>query len=103
MKRKFSERVIETVKRIPSGRTMTYREVAAKAGNPKAARAVGNILNAHYRLCEREGRPKIPCHRVVRSDGRSGGYVLGGKRKAALLAAESRASIAVSDPADLLL
>ncbi len=85
--RMFVEQVRAIVRLIPKGKTMTYKEVAAKAGNPKAARAVGAIMRTH-------GDPSIPCHRVVRSDGTPGGYTppLGGKggetRKRSLLRAE---------------
>jgi len=85
----FSEKVIEILKKIPRGKTLTYKEVAAQAGNWKAARAVGNILNKHYRFCEENKLPKIPCHRVIRSDGKSGGYVLGEKKKRDMLRNES--------------
>ncbi len=60
---------------------MTYKEVAIKAGRPQAFRAVGNILNTNY-------DPKIPCHRVVRSDGKTGGWNRGMKQKAELLKKE---------------
>jgi O-6-methylguanine DNA methyltransferase len=63
----FRTRVLNVVKRIPKGRTLTYGEVARRAGNPVAARAVGAILHTNY-------DPKIPCHRVVKSDGTLGGY-----------------------------
>jgi len=53
---------------------MTYEEVAEAAGRPGAYRAVGNILNTNY-------DPKIPCHRVVRSDGKTGGYNRGAEKK----------------------
>ena len=53
---------------------MTYKEVAELAGRPKAWRAVGNILNKNK-------DPKIPCHRVIRSDGKIGGYNRGSKKK----------------------
>ena len=56
---------------------MTYKEVATKAGNSKAARAVGAVLRTIY-------DPEIPCHRVIRSDGSLGSYNRGGtvrKRK----------------------
>ena len=46
---------------------MTYKEVAARAGNGNAARAVGAIMRANT-------DPNIPCHRVIRSDGSLGGY-----------------------------
>jgi O-6-methylguanine DNA methyltransferase len=64
---------------------MTYKQVAVSAGNPKAAQAVGNILGQNY-------DPNIPCHRVVRSDGTTGGYNRGAKRKAEILKLESLAS-----------
>lgn len=77
----FADRVYEIVKVIPKGETLTYKEVAALAGSPNAYRAVGNILSMNY-------DPNIPCHRVVRSDGKTGGYNRGGAQKAALLEME---------------
>lgn len=62
---------------------MTYKEVAKKAGKPSAFRAVGNILNTNY-------DPSIPCHRVVRSDGKTGGYNRGEERKAHILEMEAK-------------
>ena len=70
---RFADKVRRVVSRIPKGKTMTYKEVAARAGNPKAARAVGAIMRAN-----RDPKP-VPCHRVVRSDGALGGYSRGGK------------------------
>ncbi|MDD5318639.1 MAG: MGMT family protein [Candidatus Pacebacteria bacterium] len=78
----FKEKVFAVVKKIRAGKTLTYKEVAAKAGSPNAYRAVGNILNTNY-------DPKIPCHRVVRSDGKTGGYNRGKSKKEALLKAEA--------------
>jgi len=77
----FATRVLSAVRRIPPGRVATYGDVAAMAGRPRAARAVGNIMRA----C---GRPDVPCHRVIAAGGRLGGY--GGREtmKRALLAAE---------------
>lgn len=63
----FRERVIAVVKKIPKGKTMSYGEVARRAGHPGAARAVGAIMAAN-------ADKRIPCHRVIRSDGRLGGY-----------------------------
>jgi len=60
---------------------MTYSEVARRLGNAKAARAVGNVLNTNY-------DPNIPCHRVVRSDGKAGGYNRGAAQKKKLLQKE---------------
>ncbi len=70
----FAQAVYNVVRRIPKGQTMTYKEVARAAGRPKAYRAVGNILNKNY-------DPSIPCHRVVRSDGSTGGYNRGTEMK----------------------
>lgn len=81
MKKTFKEKVLEIVRKIPKGSVLTYQEVAKRSGNEKASRAVGNILNKNYDL-------KIPCHRVIRSDGRIGGYNRGEKRKRELLKKE---------------
>ena len=64
---RFAKRVLTIVRRIPSGRVSTYGDVAAMAGKPMAWRAVGNIM----RDCRMQG---IPCHRVVASGGKLGGY-----------------------------
>jgi O-6-methylguanine DNA methyltransferase len=64
---RFAARVLATVRRIPPGRVATYGDVAAIAGRPGAARAVGNIM--------RECRARdVPCHRVVAAEGALGGY-----------------------------
>ena len=56
------------LKKIPKGEVRTYREIAIAIGKPNSARAVANA-------CGRNPRPiEIPCHRVIRSDGRLGGY-----------------------------
>ena len=80
----FSERVRTVVAKIPKGKTMTYQQVAVKAGSPNAARAVGSIMSKNY-------DPSIPCHRVIRSNGTVGDYNRGGsKRKQELLLKEKR-------------
>lgn len=61
---------------------MTYAEVARRAGNPRASRAVGNIMHHN------PDTKKVPCHRVVRSDGTPGGYARGTRRKIAILRRE---------------
>ena len=86
----FMEKVIVAVRKIPRGKTLTYKEVARRAGNEKASRAVGNIINRYYKHCVANKIPTIPCRRVVRSDGKIGGYVLGGKKKKELLKLESK-------------
>lgn len=78
----FAKKVYAIVAKIPKGKTMTYAEVAKKAGKPGAARAVGTIMSHNY-------NPKIPCHRVIRSDGRVGEYNRGGpEQKRKILARE---------------
>jgi len=77
----FSFRVLSVVRRIPPGRVASYGEVAALAGRPRAARAVGNIM----RECR---RPDVPCHRVIAAGGRLGGYGGSELLKRSLLAAE---------------
>ena len=82
MKSNFTARVLSVVRRIPPGRVATYGDVAALAGKPRAARAVGNIM----RDC---GRADVPCHRVIAAGGRLGGYGGNETLKRALLVAES--------------
>ena len=77
----FEDRVLAAVRRIPVGRVATYGDVAALAGRPRAARAVGNIM----RGC---GRPDVPCHRVIAAGGRLGGYGGSELLKRSLLVAE---------------
>lgn len=78
----FTEKVKIVVSSIPSGKVMTYKQVAQAAGNEKSARAVANLMAKNY-------DPLIPCHRVIRSDGTLGGYNRGGiDKKCAILVAE---------------
>jgi len=80
----FADKVRAIVKKIPKGKTMTYAEVARAAGSPRAARGVGAIMRTNY-------DESIPCHRVVRSDGRMGGYNRGGTlRKEEILRLEAK-------------
>ena len=84
----FREKVLAVVRCIPRGSSMTYKQVAAKAGNSKAARAVGAIMKTNY-------DPVIPCHRVVGSDGTLRGYNRGGPtKKKALLKSEGAFQVA---------
>lgn len=77
----FRNKVLAIVTKIPKGKVLTYAQVAKQAGNPKAYRAVGNILNKNM-------DPNIPCHRVIRSDGQTGGYNRGAAQKIKLLKEE---------------
>jgi methylated-DNA-[protein]-cysteine S-methyltransferase len=78
----FTQKVYAVVAKIPKGQVLTYKEVARRAGNPRAYRAVGNIMHNN------PDTKKVPCHRVVRSDGRPGGYARGTPRKVAILRKE---------------
>lgn len=66
----FKEKVLKVVSSIPRGQVLTYKEVATRAGNPRAARAVGNFMNQNYDT-------NVPCHRVVGSNGWIGGFRTG--------------------------
>jgi len=74
----FKKKVLKIVRHIPKGKVLTYKEVAQKAGSPKAYRAAGNIL-------KKNKNPKIPLHRVICSDGKLGGYNRGEDVKRKLL------------------
>ncbi len=79
----FREAVFAVVRTIREGETLSYKEVAKRAGNEKAARAVGRILNTNY-------DPTIPCHRVIKSNGELGGYNRGEEKKKKLLKSEKK-------------
>ena len=68
----FRDRVIEVVKAIPKGEVMTYGDVAAAAGNSRAAREVGHIMSQNFDLA-------VPCHRVIKASGEAGDYNRGGE------------------------
>ncbi|NQV93378.1 MGMT family protein [Candidatus Kaiserbacteria bacterium] len=70
----FTEKVLEVVKSIPKGKTLSYKEVAEKAGSPKAYRKVGSLMKANYDAT-------VPCHRVIKSDGSLGAYNRGADLK----------------------
>lgn len=78
----FQQRVWALLREIPYGQTVTYGALAARAGNPKAARAVGMACNRNPIAI------LIPCHRVVGSTGRLTGYAGGLNVKQALLELE---------------
>ena len=81
---KFQLKVWKYLKTIPKGKVKTYKEVAIALKNPKSARAVANAC------AKNPYAPKIPCHRVIRSDGSPGGYSGKGgiKQKIRLLRSE---------------
>ena len=65
---KFQQKVWKYLKRIPRGKVKTYKQIAIAIKSPKSARAVANACGKNPYA------PKIPCHRVIRSDGGLGGY-----------------------------
>ena len=77
----FEEKVFAACAKIRKGRVSTYSEIAKAIGKPKASRAVGNALN-------KNSSPLVPCHRVVRSEGRVGGFAHGSRKKQEMLAGE---------------
>lgn len=77
----FQKRVYKIAKKIPREKVLTYKQVAVRLGNAKLARAVGNALNKNK-------DPKVPCHRVVRSNGKVGGYAYGIRKKILILKEE---------------
>jgi AraC family transcriptional regulator of adaptative response/methylated-DNA-[protein]-cysteine methyltransferase len=81
----FQERVWQELRRIPSGETRSYQEIACAIGQPLASRAVA-------RACaDNNVAVLVPCHRVVRSDGALSGYRWGSARKRKLLDREKKA------------
>ena len=83
----FQRRVWQELRKIPYGETRSYSQIARALGQPKAARAVANACAANPAALV------IPCHRVVRDGGESGGYRWGAERKQALLSRESLAKV----------
>lgn len=81
MATKFQDKVYELTKKVPKGKVVTYKGIAQAIGT-RAYRAVGNALNKNPYA------PRVPCHRVVNSNGKIGGYAKGSKKKAALLRSE---------------
>jgi len=81
MMKSFKRKVYAVVAAIPKGEVLSYQEVAARSGSLRACRAVGNIMNRH-------NIKGLPCHRVVCSDNRVGGYRWGTKKKIKILKKE---------------
>lgn len=78
----FQSRVLRLVSTVPRGKVTTYKELARALGRPRAYRAVANVLAKNPRPI------KIPCHRVVKSNGEVGGYKSGTRKKSILLSKE---------------
>jgi len=81
-KTKFEREVLVATFKIPKGKVSTYKRIAKKIGRPRAYRAVGNALHKNPLA------PIVPCHRVVRSDGRFGGEKKGAESRRNLLEKE---------------
>ena len=79
----FTRRVLQKTKKIPYGRTLSYKQIASALGSPDASRAVGNSLGKNPVPII------IPCHRVIKTDGSTGGYSSGVATKKKLLAIEN--------------
>lgn len=77
----FKERCYEILKKVPKGKVTTYKALAHVL-NTKAYRAVGNAMN------QNPYAPKVPCHRVIKSNGEIGGFASGTNRKKAMLRKE---------------
>ncbi len=77
----FNEKCYQLLKKVPKGKVTTYKALA-HALNSKAYRAVGQAMRANPYA------PKVPCHRVINSDGKLGGFASGIKNKIALLKKE---------------
>ncbi len=77
----FSEKCYSILIKVPKGKVTTYKSLA-KAMNTNAYRAVGNAMNKNPRA------PQVPCHRVINSNGKLGGYAQGIKKKIQMLKTE---------------
>jgi methylated-DNA-[protein]-cysteine S-methyltransferase len=80
-KKSFNERCYDVLRKVPRGKVTTYKEIARKI-NSKAYRAVGNAMNKNPYA------PRVPCHRVVKSNGEVGGFASGTKKKIKMLRKE---------------
>ena len=87
----FEKKVYKTILNIPLGEVRTYKWVAKQIGRPRAYRAVGQALHKNpFPLI-------VPCHRVIQSGGKLGGYALGARKKKALLDLEKRIKLWLED------
>jgi O-6-methylguanine DNA methyltransferase len=75
----FRKRVFELISMVPKGKVTSYGEIAKTLGSLKYSRAVGKACN------KSPGMPKVPCHRVIMSNGCIGGFAYGKKAKEKLL------------------
>ena len=80
--------VYDLLLKIPAGKVSTYGDLAKALGNPSASRQIGRILGRRFLV---EDPIKVPCHRIVMSNGKVGGYAYGSDRKRQLLEKEGLA------------
>ena len=78
----FNEKCYAVLRKVPKGKVVTYGEIAKVVGVSKGARAVGRAMHVNPYA------PKVPCHRVVKSDGKVGGFASGSKKKIKMLEKE---------------
>lgn len=81
LKKSFNEQCYKILLKVPKGKVTTYKEIA-RALKSKAYRAVGNAMNKN------PYSPKVPCHRVIKSNGEVGGFASGTKKKIEMLRKE---------------
>lgn len=81
MKKSFSEKVYKKLKKVPKGKVTTYKDLA-RAVNSKAYQAVGTAMNKNPYV------PKVPCHRVINSNGNIGKFAFGTANKIKMLKKE---------------
>ena len=77
-----NEDVYDLLRKIPAGKVTTYGDLAKALGNPSASRIIGSIIGKNPNPIQ------VPCHRVVMSDGKLGGYAYGTAKKKELLEKE---------------
>mgnify|MGYP001611204159 CR=1 FL=1 len=77
----FNEKCYSLLKKVPKGKLATYKDIASALGT-RAYRAVGNAMHKNPHA------PKVPCHRVVKSNGEVGGFALGKRKKIEMLKKE---------------
>jgi methylated-DNA-[protein]-cysteine S-methyltransferase len=78
----IKDKVYDMLLEIPAGKVTTYGDIAKAIGKPNSSRLIGQILHNNPTPVV------VPCHRVVRSDGKIGGYAYGGRKKRKLLEEE---------------
>ncbi|MDE1768261.1 MAG: MGMT family protein [Candidatus Micrarchaeota archaeon] len=71
----FQKKVLLATLAIPKGQTRTYKQIAQEIGKPKSYRAVGSVMKIN------PFAPRVPCHRVIKSNGELGNYSAGGTKK----------------------